>query len=140
MAAVDAAADPGFAPETGPAWAVSKVYWSVLPRSALQRGIDMMIEAGESGLFGVKSVDELEFVAPDEVVAAELDGRAWLPNKIAAMRAHASQISADGPFFTLLERVGQHAFAHEYYQLVRGERGPGGGPDGRESDLFAGLV
>src|SRR3954469_19707515 len=40
MAAVDAAADPSFAPSAGPAWSVPKVYWSVLPRSAIQRGID----------------------------------------------------------------------------------------------------
>jgi N-acetyl-1-D-myo-inositol-2-amino-2-deoxy-alpha-D-glucopyranoside deacetylase len=140
MAAVDAAADPGYAPETGAAWAVPKVYWSVIPRSAIQRGIDIMVEAGESGFFGVKSVDELDFVVPDDVVAATLDGREWLPRKIAAMRAHASQIAADGPFFTLMDRVGEHAFAYEYYRLVRGERGPGAGPDGHEPDLFAGLT
>jgi N-acetyl-1-D-myo-inositol-2-amino-2-deoxy-alpha-D-glucopyranoside deacetylase len=79
-------------------------------------------------------------VVPDEVVAAVLDASEWLPQKVAAMRAHASQISADGPFFTLLERLGEHAFAKEYYQLVRGERGPGAGPDGHETDLFAGLA
>ena len=136
MAAVDAAADPAFAPETGEPWAVSKVYWAVIPRSAIQRGIDMMIEAGESGFFGVSSVDELEFVVSDDVVTAVLDGRTWLPQKIAAMRAHASQISADGPFFALMDKLGEDAFGQEYYQLVRGRRGPGDGP---ESDLFDGL-
>ena len=74
MAAVDAAADPAFAPETGDPWAVPKVYWNVVPRSAIQRGIDIMIEAGESNLFGVTSADELEFVVPDEVVTAVVDG------------------------------------------------------------------
>jgi N-acetyl-1-D-myo-inositol-2-amino-2-deoxy-alpha-D-glucopyranoside deacetylase len=136
MAAVDAAADPKFAPETGEPWAVCKVYWSVFPRSAIQRGIDLLVEAGESNFFGVKSADELEFVVPDEVVTAVLDAGAWLPRKIAAMRAHATQIAADGPFFTLLDKVGEGAFGQEYYQLVRGERGPGDGP---ETDLFAGL-
>jgi N-acetyl-1-D-myo-inositol-2-amino-2-deoxy-alpha-D-glucopyranoside deacetylase len=137
MAAVDAAVDPAFAPETGEAWAVPKVYWAVLPRSAIQRGIDKMVEAGESGFFGVDSVDELEFVVPDEVVTAVVDGAEWLPMKIAAMRAHASQIAADGPFFTLIEKVGEEAFGQEYFQLVRGERGPGEEP---EADLFAGLT
>jgi len=137
MAAVDAAADPGFAPEAGDPWAVAKVYWSVIPRSAIQRGIDLMVEAGESNLFGVMSADELEFVVPDEVVTAVLDAGQWLPCKLAAMRAHASQIAADGPFFTLMEKVGEGAFGQEYYQLVRGGRGPGDGP---ETDLFAGLT
>ncbi len=136
-AAVAAAADPGFAPESGPPWAVSKVYWSVLPRSAIQRGIDMLIEAGESNLFGVASADELDFVVPDEAVTAVVDGAEWLPRKIAAMRAHASQIAADGPFFTLIDKVGEDAFGQEAYQLVRGKRGPGEDP---ETDLFAGLT
>jgi N-acetyl-1-D-myo-inositol-2-amino-2-deoxy-alpha-D-glucopyranoside deacetylase len=137
MAAVDAAADPGFAPEAGEPWSVSKVYWAVLPRSAIQRGIDLMVEAGETNFFGVDSVDELDFVVPDEVVTAVLHGAEWLPRKIAAMRAHASQIAADGPFFTLMEKVGEDAFGQEHFQLVRGERGPG---DGLETDLFAGLT
>jgi N-acetyl-1-D-myo-inositol-2-amino-2-deoxy-alpha-D-glucopyranoside deacetylase len=136
-AAIDAAADPAFAPETGDPWAVPKVYWNVIPRSAIQRGIDIMIEAGESNLFGVTSADELEFVVPDEVVTAIIAGDEWLPRKIAAMRAHASQISADGPFFKLIDTVGEAAFGQEFFQLVRGERGPGDGP---ETDLFAGLT
>src|SRR6185312_11394766 len=121
------AADPGFAPETGDPWAVPKVYWNVLPRSAIQRGIDLMIEAGESNLFGVTSADELEFVVSDEVVTAVVDGGEWLPR----------QISADGPFFTLIDTIGEGAFGQEFFQLVRGERGPGDGP---ETDLFAGLT
>ena len=137
MAAVDAAADPGFAPGAGQPWAVSKVYWTVLPRSAIQRGIDVMVEAGESNFFGVESVDELDFVVPDEVVSAELNGSEWVSRKIAAMRAHTSQIAADGPFFTLIEKIGDEVFGKESFQLVRGERGPG---EGLETDLFAGLT
>ncbi len=139
MAAVDAAADPSFEPSAGPAWSVPKVYWTVLPRSAIQRGIDEMIAAGESGFFGVTSADDLPFVVDDELVAATLDVRKFLPAKVAAMRAHASQIAADGPFFALMDKIGEDAFGLEHYRLVRGERGPGDGPDGRETDLFAGL-
>jgi N-acetyl-1-D-myo-inositol-2-amino-2-deoxy-alpha-D-glucopyranoside deacetylase len=140
MAAVDAAADPAFAPETGEPWAVAKVYWTAVPRSALQRGIELMIEAGESGFFGTDSVDDLPFVLDDELVTAGIDGREYLPAKLAAMRAHATQISADGPFFSLAEKVGEEAFGIEYFRLVRGRPAPAGGPDGRETDLFAGLA
>jgi len=139
MAAVEAAADPAYAPETGRAWSVPKVYWTALPRSAMQRGIDLMIEAGESRFFGVTSVDDMPFVLADDLVTTMVDGRAYLPAKVAAMRAHASQIAADGPFFTLMEKVGEEAFGLEYFRLVRGRAGPADGPDGRESDLFAGL-
>jgi N-acetyl-1-D-myo-inositol-2-amino-2-deoxy-alpha-D-glucopyranoside deacetylase len=139
MAAVDAAADPEFAPDAGEAWAVPKVYWMALPRSAIERGVELMMEAGESGFFGVTSADELPFVVPDELVTTSLDARKYLPAKVAAMRAHASQIAADGPFFTLMDRVGEDAFGLEYYRLVRGEPGAPDGLEGRESDLFAGL-
>ena len=139
MAAVDAAADPGFAPETGEPWTVAKVYWTAVPRSALQRGIELMIEAGESGFFGTDNVDDLPFVLDDELVTACVDGRPYLAAKLAAMHAHASQISADGPFFSLADKVGEEAFGFEYFRLVRGRRGPADGPDRREADLFAGL-
>jgi N-acetyl-1-D-myo-inositol-2-amino-2-deoxy-alpha-D-glucopyranoside deacetylase len=139
MAAVDAAADPAYEPAIGEAWSVPKVYWTALPRSAIQRGIDTMIEAGESGFFGVSSVDELDFVVDDELVTTLLDVRKYLPAKVAAMRAHASQIAFDGPFFQMMEALGDEAFGLEYYRLVRGELGPQDGPDGRETDLFAGL-
>jgi N-acetyl-1-D-myo-inositol-2-amino-2-deoxy-alpha-D-glucopyranoside deacetylase len=140
MAAVDAAADPRFAPEAGEPWAVAKIYWTAMPRSALQRGIELFREAGESDFFGVESVDELPFAVDDDLVTTAVDGSAHLEAKLAAMRAHASQISVDGPFFALADRVGQQAFATEYFRLVRGRRGPAGRPDGLESDLFAGLV
>jgi len=139
MAAVDAAADPAFASEIGEPWTVAKVYWTAVPRSALQRGIELMIEAGESGFFGTDNVDDLPFVLDDELVTACVDGRPYLAAKLAAMHAHASQISADGPFFSLADKVGEEAFGFEYFRLVRGRRGPADGPDRREADLFAGL-
>ncbi|HEV7657584.1 MAG TPA: N-acetyl-1-D-myo-inositol-2-amino-2-deoxy-alpha-D-glucopyranoside deacetylase [Mycobacteriales bacterium] len=138
MAGVEAAADPGFA-AAGPAWSVPKVYWTAMPRSAIQRGIDIMMEQGESGFFGASSVDDLPFVVPDELVTASLDARKYLPQKVAAMRAHASQIAADGPFFEMMDKLGEEAFGLEHYRLVRGEPGPMDGPEGRETDLFAGL-
>ena len=55
------------------------------------------------------------------------------------MRAHASQIAVDSPFFALSDRVGQRALGIEYYTLLAGPRGPGAGGNGRESDLFAGI-
>jgi N-acetyl-1-D-myo-inositol-2-amino-2-deoxy-alpha-D-glucopyranoside deacetylase len=54
------------------------------------------------------------------------------------MRAHATQIIVHEPFFALSNRVGQRILAREYYTLVAGPPGPAG-PDGRETDLFAGL-
>jgi N-acetyl-1-D-myo-inositol-2-amino-2-deoxy-alpha-D-glucopyranoside deacetylase len=57
------------------------------------------------------------------------------------MRAHASQIEVDGPFFALSNHIGQKAFGLEHYMLVAAEKGPGDSLNGHdwESDLFAGL-
>jgi N-acetyl-1-D-myo-inositol-2-amino-2-deoxy-alpha-D-glucopyranoside deacetylase len=87
----------------------------------------------------VPSVADLSFGVPDEQVTTEIDGRAQLPAKAAAMRAHATQIVVDGEFFALSDRAGQRMAAREYYTLLAGPRGPGAGPHGYEQDLFAGL-
>jgi N-acetyl-1-D-myo-inositol-2-amino-2-deoxy-alpha-D-glucopyranoside deacetylase len=140
MAAVDAAADPAYRPELGEAWAVAKAYWCCVPRSVLQRGIDALREMGEESMFeGVSAVDEIPFAVPDDEVAAAVDGCAYVDRKFDAMRAHATQIKVDGPFFALSNNLGQEVLGIEYYRLVRGERGPAGSR-GWEDDLFAGLT
>jgi N-acetyl-1-D-myo-inositol-2-amino-2-deoxy-alpha-D-glucopyranoside deacetylase len=115
---------------------VAKVYWNTMPRSVLQRGIEAMRAAGNStGFLAVDSVDELPFVADDSTVTAVIHAEAFAARKAAAMRAHATQITVDGPFFALSNSVGQEMMAVEYYQLAYGV--PGAEPP--ESDLFAGL-
>ena len=136
MAACDRAADPGYRPELGPSWSVAKAYWNCIPRSVLAEGLRLVKEAG-GDFFGIDSIDELPFGVDDSLVSAAVDGRAWLDRKIAAMRAHATQISVDGPFFALSNNIGQYAFGVEYYRLVRGTPGH---PGDWEDDLFAGLT
>ena len=94
---------------------------------------------GDVGFFGVESADDLPFGVDDDVVTTEIDARDHLDAKVAAMRAHKTQIAVDGPFFALSNNVGQRAFGIEHYILVRGERGAGHGPHGREIDLFDGV-
>ncbi len=140
MRAVDAAADPGYRPDLGPAWEVAKVYWNAMPRSVVQQGIEAMAAVGDETFFeGVTSADDLPFVVPDDVITAEVDGGAFAVQKDAAMRAHPTQILVDGPFFALSNNIGLELAAVEYYRLVRGVRGPGSGRHGWEDDLFAGL-
>ncbi len=139
VAAVDAAADPAYAPELGEVWAVDKLYWTAVPKGALQAGIDELKAAGQSDFFRVDSADDLPFGIPDDQVTTEVDASDHLDGKVAAMRAHRTQIAVDGPFFALSNNVGQRAFGVEHYVLARGPRGAGQGPLGREGDLFAGL-
>lgn len=140
VAAFDAAADTSYAPELGEPWQPSKLYFSAVPRSVLQAGIDLLREAGDtSGFFGVEKAEDLPFGVPDEQVTTAVDASDELEAKVAAMRAHKTQIAVDGPFFALSNNIGQRAFGIEHYTLGRGERGPGSGPHGWEDDLFAGL-
>jgi N-acetyl-1-D-myo-inositol-2-amino-2-deoxy-alpha-D-glucopyranoside deacetylase len=53
------------------------------------------------------------------------------------MRAHATQITPDGPFFAGGEAVGEDRWASEYYRLAVGVPLPG--CEGWVDDLFAGL-
>ncbi|MBA2417258.1 MAG: N-acetyl-1-D-myo-inositol-2-amino-2-deoxy-alpha-D-glucopyranoside deacetylase [Geodermatophilaceae bacterium] len=138
MGAVDRCAEPDWHPELGPAWNIEKAYWSCVPRSVLVESLRLVKEAG-GDFFGVDSIDELPFGVDDSLVTTAVDGRQHLPAKMAAMRAHATQISVDGPFFALSNHVGQLAFGVEYYRLVRGEAGAASGEHGWEEDLFSGI-
>src|SRR6266568_7121744 len=85
MAAVDAAADPGFAPAVGDPWQVAKVYWTAVPLSALQAGIDALRAAGETEFFaGVERAEDLPFGVPDELVSTQVDARDFLEAKLDA--------------------------------------------------------
>src|SRR5918993_2547376 len=113
MAALDGAADPAYAPETGEPWAIAKVYWSAMPLSQLQGMVDAL-RGTEHAFSDVESAEELGMGVPDELVTASVDGTAQLPAKIAAMRAHATQISVDGPFFALADRIAKQAYGTEH--------------------------
>ena len=125
---------------------VTKFYATAVPRSVLAAGIEAMRGREEGSPAGggtdftrVQSVDDLPFGVPDEAVTTEIDATAYLDQKIAAMRAHATQIAVDSQFFAFSDNVGQRAFGREYYTLVTGPRGRGSGPEGRETDLFAAI-
>jgi N-acetyl-1-D-myo-inositol-2-amino-2-deoxy-alpha-D-glucopyranoside deacetylase len=126
---------------------VSKFYATAVPRSVLAGAIEAMrTSPGDAGSSGggtnfteVESVDDLPFGVSDEAVTTEIDATAYLDQKLAAMRAHATQIAVDSPFFAFSDNVGQRAFGREYYTLLAGPRGTGSGPQDRESDLFAAI-
>ena len=119
-------------------WQVSKVYWNVMPRSEIQKGIDAMKAIG-SDFMGVDNADDLPFAKDDSFVHAHIDGTSHVDQKMDALRAHATQISVDGPFFALSNNLGLQVWAHEYYTLVRGVMGTELDSDGHESDLFSGI-
>ncbi len=139
VAALDAAADPAYGPDRGAPWEVAKLYYTAFPKSVLQAGIDRMKAVGDTSFFNVDSAEDLPFGNPDADVTTAVEAPEQVEAKMAAMRAHKTQIAVDGAFFALADGVGLEAFGTEYFVLARGERGPAAGPDGREADLFGGV-
>ena len=114
---------------------VAKVYEPVLPRSAVQLGIDLLAANGHPGaFFGLDRAEDLPFAVPDEEVTTLIDASAHAGAKQAAMTAHRSQLSAGDPLVLLGELVPDGAMGIEAYRIVQGVAV--GSP---ESDLFAGL-
>jgi N-acetyl-1-D-myo-inositol-2-amino-2-deoxy-alpha-D-glucopyranoside deacetylase len=125
----------------GPAWAVPKVYWSVLPASVVER-VMTHLPADPANPFAPWPEGRgpsLSMIVPDEEVTTCIDAAKLVSRKAAAMRAHATQISVRDGYFALSNGLGQPLVGVEFYRLVRGSaRGPFD-VDGRETDLFAGL-
>ncbi len=120
-------------------WAVAKVYWTAVPRSVLQQGIDALKAAGETGFFGVERAEDFPFGNADDEVTTVIDAGGFGEAKSAAMRAYPTQIAVDGPFFALSNNIGQPVFAVEHFRLVAGPLGSARDADGRETDLFDGI-
>ncbi|MBD0292634.1 MAG: N-acetyl-1-D-myo-inositol-2-amino-2-deoxy-alpha-D-glucopyranoside deacetylase [Jiangellaceae bacterium] len=132
------AAAPSFRTDLGRSWDIAKIYWNALPRSVVIESMAKLAELG-SDFFGIGNPDDVGFIVPDEAVTAAIDGTVYVERKMAAMRAHATQITVDGPFFALSNQLGSVAWAWEHYRLVKGIPGPADPATGWENDLFAGI-
>ena len=120
------------------AWDIPKIYWNVMPISVIQEGIDAM-KGIDSDFWGAEKAEDLPFAKDDSFVHALVDGNAYVEKKMNAMKAHATQIAVDGPFFALSNNVGLQVWGNEYYTLVKGEKSSPFNEKGYESDLFAGI-
>ncbi|ETK31148.1 N-acetyl-1-D-myo-inositol-2-amino-2-deoxy-alpha-D -glucopyranoside deacetylase [Microbispora corallina] len=141
------AADPTL--PGGEPWRIAKFYHTAVPRSVMKRAAEAMREAAVE-FWAPDDVDDMPFGCADEDVTTEIDARPYVEAKLDAMRAHASQIAVDAPWFALSNNIGQQAFGVEHYILRAGVPGPPGigapyeagglgEPHNRETDLFAGI-
>jgi N-acetyl-1-D-myo-inositol-2-amino-2-deoxy-alpha-D-glucopyranoside deacetylase len=120
-------------------WQIPKIYWNTMPKSVLAEGIEKMKEIG-SDFFGAESVDDLPFAKDDEFVTTLINGSEYVDAKMAAMKAHETQISLDGPFFALSNNLGMQIWGDEYYTLVKGTKSEPFDSHGRETDLTSGIT
>ncbi len=124
--------------DLGPPWDIAKIYWNAMSEQRMRSALRKLREAGDLTTFeGMDPEGTLPpFVTPDELITTEIDGADHVEAKLAAMRAHATQITVDGPFFALSNNIGNQVWATEFYRIVKGAAHPEGE---RETDLFAGL-
>jgi N-acetyl-1-D-myo-inositol-2-amino-2-deoxy-alpha-D-glucopyranoside deacetylase len=120
-------------------WQIQKIYWNTMPKSVLAESMAKMKELG-SDFFGADNVDDLPFAKEDSFVTSLIDGNLYVDAKMAAMKAHHTQIALDGPFFALSNNLGLQVWGHEYYTLVKGEKSAPFDANGRESDLLSGVI
>jgi mycothiol conjugate amidase Mca len=136
VAAFEAAADTARFPSAGEAWAPAKLYYSVVPRSALGRFAERLREAGIEVPFrraAESATEDPPFGVADERVTTSVDVSAYVGQKRAALEAHRTQMGPEQFFMRLPTELFAEVFGRETFQRVTG---PGGTP---ESDLFAGL-
>jgi len=140
MYAAQLAAVPSYRRDLGEAWEIAKIYWGAMSENRFRAGLRQLRAAGDATSFeGMDPDGDLPaFFLSDSDITTEVDGVEFLEQKTAALRAHATQIATDGPFFALSNNEGQLVWGRELFRLVKGELGPTG-DNGWESDLFAGI-
>ncbi|NYI46203.1 N-acetyl-1-D-myo-inositol-2-amino-2-deoxy-alpha-D-glucopyranoside deacetylase [Nocardioides aromaticivorans] len=141
MYAAQLAAAPSYRRDLGEAWEIAKIYWGAMSESRVRESLRRLREAGDTTTFeGMDPDGDLPPIfRPDEDISCEVDASAYVPQKLDALRAHATQITTDGPFFALSNNKGAEAFGREQYRLVKGVAGETDAERGWETDLFAGI-
>jgi N-acetyl-1-D-myo-inositol-2-amino-2-deoxy-alpha-D-glucopyranoside deacetylase len=133
------AAVPSYRRDLGEAWDVAKIYWVALSETRFREDLRTLRAMGDATSFEELDPEgPLPMTSPDEDLAAAVDATPYVDRKLDAMRAHATQITVDGPFFALSNNLCNRAWGTEFYRIARGRQGEVG-PDGLETDLFAGL-
>ena len=134
------AAVPSYRLELGEPWDIAKIYWVAMSESRMRAGLRRLRDSGDTTTFeGMDPDGPLPpFITPDELISCMVDGNDFADAKMRAMKAHATQIEVDGPFFALSNNLGNQIWGAEAYRIAKGTPGPTNA-DGHEEDLFAGL-
>jgi N-acetyl-1-D-myo-inositol-2-amino-2-deoxy-alpha-D-glucopyranoside deacetylase len=119
------------------AWAVERVYWITATRSALEAELARAAELAPESLRRVDA-DDLPSV-PDAVATTVVDATEQIETVLAALAAHATQVSVHSGGYALYDRIARHVSGREYFRRVRGEAGGPIGADGLEHGLFPDL-
>jgi len=134
--AFDRAGDPSWYPEAGEPWQPSKLYYTVWSRARMLGVHEALIR-----LRGSSPFDEKWFERPDHDhrITTKIDVRDYLWARSESLRAHATQINPDEPWwFGLTDAELAEVYPWEDWELARSAVGRPDG-DALEDDLFAGV-
>lgn len=136
VAAFEAAGDPDRYPDAGAPWQPLKLYYHhAFHRERTQAMSDAMIAAGLDSPY----LERLEQWKPDPEHAARITTKVpcadYFDVRDRALRAHATQIDPDGPWFHCPIEIQRECWPTEDYELAR-SLVPADVP---EDDLFAGI-
>lgn len=136
MYATQLAAVTTYRPDLGEPWQVRRVLWPTTPESYFRAGIRQLRAAGHTAHWARFDPDGPlpPMVWPDDAVAVKTSAPELVDSKLAAFRAHASQIPADSPFFRMAELFGSEIWGAEWFRYAGGVPVPGDA-----TDIFAGL-
>jgi len=135
MAAWDAAGDETQYPDAGAPWMPQKLYYISFRRALWIKTWTTMRERGLSTPMDAPDFDLSRFV-DDPRVTTTLNIRPYLPQKLAALRAHRTQIRPDWMWLGVPKDVREELLYVEHFVRVH-TRVPV--PAGDEDDLFVGL-
>ncbi|MFE4670080.1 N-acetyl-1-D-myo-inositol-2-amino-2-deoxy-alpha-D-glucopyranoside deacetylase [Streptomyces sp. NPDC056716] len=114
---------------------VDRIFYHRVPRTAAETAFARLAaDLPTLPYERAASLGDLPGVVDDALITTAIDGTAFASAKVAAMAAHATQITVHEPYFVLSNDLVQPLFTTEYYELVHGERAPG-----VQRDLFAGI-
>jgi N-acetyl-1-D-myo-inositol-2-amino-2-deoxy-alpha-D-glucopyranoside deacetylase len=138
-AAVSAAGSDDY---PGQAWSVPKFYWTVIARSAFTAGWEALgpEDLRDEWIVPPPDGDFSGLGFPDNQIDAVVDFPDALPAKIAALRAHATQLTVGptGRTLALSNNIALPIVAQEHYILAAGAAGDRDAR-GWETDLLSGV-
>jgi N-acetyl-1-D-myo-inositol-2-amino-2-deoxy-alpha-D-glucopyranoside deacetylase len=111
---------------------IQRIFYAVAGRSAISDGIARLSELDDLP-FTVPAHGELPTVDDSDITTVVPIGE-YLPAKLLALRAHATQVSVwQGSCYSLSNGIAQPTVDSEFYVLAKGNA------DGAATDLFGGL-
>jgi N-acetyl-1-D-myo-inositol-2-amino-2-deoxy-alpha-D-glucopyranoside deacetylase len=133
-----AVAASGGVDHPGRPWTVPKLYWTVMAKSAMAAGFAALDDVPSEWIR--VSIDDVPWGYSDEAIDAVMEVEDQLPAKVAALRAHATQVTVapNGRSFALSNNIALPIGAIEHYVLASGTPGDRDSR-GWETDLLAGL-